>query len=171
MCCWSLHLGSCACPASFNSVGIMIRAGARMKAPLLKWKWIGGIAGLRTKSTSSPSPSWSSQDGWCYEDHTASIVASQDDSARSKAIRNSGPQPKQRMMEKVHSSCGVGFNRSSISCACGIPFNCVLLTWSLCYTLDGLHLNADAALGACGIDACDLYRSVRCFRQTGGRVE
>lgn len=67
------------------------------------------VVGLRAATSSSPpllgctstTSSWASVDGWSYEDYTAAIVASQDDAARSQAIRNSGPQPKQRMMEKV----------------------------------------------------------------------
>ena len=42
---------------------------------------------------------------------------------------------------------------------------------SLCYTLDGLFLNADITVGAFGIDAGDLYRSMLCFRQTDDLVE
>ena len=42
---------------------------------------------------------------------------------------------------------------------------------SLCYTLHGLHSNADVTLGGFGIDAGDRYWSVLCLLQTDDRVE
>lgn len=42
----------------------------------------------------------SAADGWWFGDHADEIAAARNDSTRSRRIRNSGPQPKQRMMEK-----------------------------------------------------------------------
>ena len=53
----------------------------------------------------------------------------------------------------------------------GILFNCVLLTWSFCCTIDGLHSNACVTVGAFVIDGGDMQRSMFGFRQTDDLVE
>ena len=52
----------------------------------------------------------------------------------------------------------------------GISFNCVLLTWSLCCTFDGLHSIAGVTVAAYVIDGGDLHRLVIGFRQTDDLV-
>ena len=42
----------------------------------------------------------------------------------------------------------------------GFAFNCLLLTWSLCCTFYGLHLNAGVTVGAFVTDGGGLHRSV-----------